>query len=204
MSSILSYAGDQIEVATPAQARAFIQRMATDLGGVRRDLATMAQDLIKLKGQVDSGGNSGVVPLSLTSALQGFLPNRAAIPAPTPATTPAPAKQPSVHRSAKPTILAASPDAAVALSPSSVDRTILLSVDFTGNFQGGSSLVSISFGAAYQAVPLVLPSQVGTPGGINLRVLSRSTSGFELTADNAAGILIGIEILVIPTVEDFD
>lgn len=203
--STLSYAGDQIEVATPAQARAFIQRMATDLGGVRRDLATMAQDLVKLKGQVDTGGsNSGVVPLSLTSALQGFLPNRAAIPASTPAPTPAPAKQPSVHRSAKPTIVGQSPDVQVTLNPSSVDRTIILAIDFVGNYQGGSLLVGVNFGAAYQAAPLVIPTQLGTPGGVNVRVLSTTTTGFELTADNAAGVQIGVQLVVIPTVEDFD
>lgn len=201
MSSI-SYAGESISIVSPAQAREFIQRLASDLTGVRKDLMTMGSDLVRLKGQVDSGSNGAIAPVSIASAFQGMIPTSRATPAPAP--TPTPAPQPSIHRSAVPTIGGQSPDANVSVVSGSVDRSMALAIDFTGNYQGGSSLCLVEFGSPYSAPPIVIPVQTGGAGGVSIRVLTVSTTGFELTADNATGVSIGVNVIVIPLSEAFD
>lgn len=202
--SLISYAGESISIVSPTQAREFIQRLASDLTGVRKDLMTMGSDLVRLKGQVDSGSNGAIAPVSIASAFQGLIPTSRATPAPAPAPTPTPAPQPSIHRSAVPTIGGQSPDANVSVVSGSVDRSMALAIDFTGNYQGGSSLCLVEFGSPYSAPPIVIPVQTGGAGGVSIRVLTVSTTGFELTADNATGVSIGVNVIVIPLSEAFD
>lgn len=199
MPSMIKYDGTEFAIDRPSQARGFVQLLADHVYGIRKDLATLDSSIREAFKRVDQGGSS---PVSLVSMLSAFTSKAA--PAPVVIQQPAPAAQASIHRTAVPTISAQGVDVTAAILPGSVDRTIHLSADFTGPYQGGSSLCVIAFGAQYNTPPLVVIQPKGTAGNVNLRPLSVTNSQLALTADNANGFLVEFDIIVIPVTESFD
>ncbi len=118
--------------------------------------------------------------------------------------TPAAAPVKSIHRTAAPTV-ANGTNTTVTLVAGSTDRLIRVSVAFAA-YQGGDPAGTITFGAAYGAIPAVIPVQKGGGAVVNLRPLTIVEGNVILTADSVVGpTTVDFDIVVVPpSVENFD
>lgn len=198
--SIIIYDGKRFAVQTPKEAAGMVQLLANHIDGLRRDVANIARDVVETAKKV-SGGS--VPPLSIASVLPNLLKGLPAAPVSTPTPTPAAAAK-SIHRTAIPTV-ANGTNTTVTLVAGSTDRLIRFSVAFA-NYQGGDTAGTISFGAAYGAIPAAMVVQKGGGAVVNLRPLTIVENQIILTADSVVGpTTIDFDIVVVPpSVENFD
>lgn len=202
MKNLIEYAGRKYLVDTPEKARAMVGLLAKDLGGVRKDLGNISADIGEIHKQISNGNGNGIVPISAVSMLQGLSTPQFG---PTPLPTPTPTLPQSPHRTAVPTITAQGVDVTSTIAAGSVDRVIRLISDFTGPYQGGTPVCVITFGSPYPVAPAVTIQQKGAAGLVNLRPLSVTGTTLTMTADNANGVLVEIDIVVTPAGnESFD
>lgn len=197
--NIINYDGKRLRIGSPKEAADMVQLLANHLDGLRRDVANIARDVVETAKKV---GGGTVPPLSVASLLPNLMKT---LPAPSVSPTPTtvtPAK--SVHRTATPTA-ANGTNTIVALDGGSTDRLIRLSIEFT-NYQAGDPATTITFGAAYAAIPVVIPVQKGGGAAVNLRPLTVVEGQVILTADSVVGpTTVDFDLVVVPpSVENFD